>query len=233
MVLVKRWKTMAVVTALIFALGVFIALSKPKTNTTLVYSNTIEIGSQVINGYIRPFEPPQALLAKLQYSFIQQVLSDNKSANPENNNTYTITPSIPDNSNLIVLTINATEDQSDISIKLLQDITQKVIQEYTPVYESRKQQFLSSIKQYENKIASLNSEKNRHSEEIQLLKDIGNYKMQLANLRNTREISPPVQSTKTTKSKRNSIIVVAAFAGIFLGVFAAFFTEFLSKVKHS
>ena len=50
-------------------------------------------------------------------------------------------------------------------------------------------------------------------------------------LRNTREILPPIRSIDPTGGSRKIIVVISAITGLFLGIFAAFFTEFLSKVK--
>ncbi len=60
------------------------------------------------------------------------------------------------------------------------------------------------------------------------------YSSQLANLRETREILPPMKSIEPTGGTSGKlIIIIAAFAGIFLGVFSAFFAEFVAKIREA
>ena len=59
------------------------------------------------------------------------------------------------------------------------------------------------------------------------------YSSQLANLRKTREILPPMKSIEPTGTSRKLIVIISAFAGVFLGVFSAFFAEFVAKIREA
>ncbi len=202
------------------------ALLTPRTYT---FSTTIEIGQQIINNSIQPFESPQALSAKLQYSYIPQVLVEHKQSSPDDTHKYKIKPIVPKGSNITLLETSGTEDQENILKSLLQTISQKAIQDHRRIFISVKSGLEARLKQASNNLKTLKSDSEK---EIAINQNIvETLTSQLANLRNTREVLPPIKSIDPTGGSRKTIVIIAAFAGIFLGVFTAFFTEFLSKVR--
>ncbi|NOX92233.1 MAG: hypothetical protein GXP18_07230 [Gammaproteobacteria bacterium] len=56
-------------------------------------------------------------------------------------------------------------------------------------------------------------------------------KIQLANLRETQALVPPMRSPEATGPGGSLIVMLALVLGLMLGVFAAFFAEFLSRVR--
>ncbi|HHI93652.1 MAG TPA: hypothetical protein ENK04_09105 [Gammaproteobacteria bacterium] len=61
---------------------------------------------------------------------------------------------------------------------------------------------------------------------------IGKLEIQLANLRETRALMPPMRSPEAKGPGGALIVMLALVLGLMLGVFAAFFAEFLSKVRN-
>lgn len=61
---------------------------------------------------------------------------------------------------------------------------------------------------------------------------IAKLKIQLASLRETRALTPPMRSLETTGPGSSLIVMLALVLGLMLGVFMAFFAEFLSKVRN-
>jgi capsular polysaccharide biosynthesis protein len=55
--------------------------------------------------------------------------------------------------------------------------------------------------------------------------------MQLANLRETRALLPPMRSPEASGPGATLIVLLSLVLGLMLGVFAAFFAEFLAKVR--
>jgi len=228
MVLVRR-KVMIISIFIVFIVsGITLALLIPRTYT---FSTTIEIGSQIISGSIKPFESPQALLAKLQYSYIPQILSEHKQSHPDDKNKYRINSSVPSGSNITLLEIKGTEDQADTLKQLLQITSQKAIEDHNRIFQSVKKNLETRLIQATNNLRTLRNSKNNETEVASSQSIIESLSSQLANLRNTREVLPPIRSLDPTGSGRKTIVIITAIAGIFLGVFAAFFAEFLSKVK--
>ena len=85
MVLVRRKKIIVAITSSVILLSVITAFLMPKLYT---FSASIEIGSQIIDGTIKPFESPETLLAKMQHVFIPQALNEQRQTNPENKGRY-------------------------------------------------------------------------------------------------------------------------------------------------
>lgn len=228
MVLVKRKTMIAVIFILITALSITVTLFTPKTYT---FSTTIDIGSQIIDNTIIPFETPQALVPKLHYSFIPQILSEHRQSYPDDNTKYRVRSSVPSGGNIVLLEIEGTENQTDTLKKLLQTTSQKAIKDHSRIFQSVKNNLEARINQATNNLKSLEKSNNNGTEIAMTQNTIELLSSQLENLRNTREIMPPIRSSDPTSGSRKIIVIFSSFAGIFLGIFAAFFTEFVSKVQ--
>ena len=225
MILVRHKALITSIFILCIALGTTKALITSKTYT---YSTSIEIGSQIIGGSVKHFEAPQALLAKLQHSYIPQTLSEYKQSSPEDKTRHYIKSSVPTGSNITLMEIKGTEDQAGTLKRLLQQTSQKAIQDHSRIFQSVKKSLETRLNQA---TAHLKSLKNNDTEAMIAQNSIELLSSQLANLRNTREITLPIRSIEPTGKSLNIIIIISAFIGLFLGIFAAFFAEFLSKVK--
>lgn len=236
-VILARRKIMVLSIIILFiALGITKALITPKQ---YMVSTTIEIGSQIIEGQVTPFESPQNLLAKLQHSYIPSTLKTYQQSNPGDKNSYIIRSSIPSSSKIIILEMNGTEAEIALMTKLQQSVTQLIIQDHNRIFGAVKQNLITSRDQAKAELAILNANDNIQtkeklllSEEKRLLKgEIEIYELQLANLLNTREISPPMKSTHATSTGKKLIIALALFAGILLAIFTTFLAEFIDRVK--
>jgi len=226
--LINRKKLISLIIICFITLGVVVALISPKIYT---YSTSIEIGSQIINGAVESFESPQTLLAKLQHSFIPQTLNEHKQHSSDNKKQYKIKASVPKSSNIIVLEAKGTEKQADLMSSLLQNITQKATQDHSRIFESVQKNLLSRLDLANTDLTNLGSGDDNIAEKASLQRTIEAYSAQLANLRNTREILPPMKSIEASGLSRKLIVVSAAFTGVFAAIFAAFFVEFLTKVR--
>jgi len=228
-ILIRRKTVVALIFTSTLALGLALSFLAPKTYT---YSSSIEIGSQIIKGAVKTFESPETLQAKLIHSFIPNILNEHRISNPTDEQNYKITVSVPKSSEIIILEMEDTEDSADVIYNILQNTSKKAIQDHNRIYNAVKQNFIASRDQTITELSSLNSKEIQQTEKIQLLKNrIESYNSQLANLRNTREISPPVKSIESTGIGKRVIVTFTAFIGIFLGVFVAFIAEFAAKVK--
>lgn len=231
MVLVRHKRMIAVITTFIIAIGVTAALFIPKSYS---FSTSIETGSQIINGTIIPFESPETLLAKMQHVFIPQILNEQRQSNPEDKKKYKIKASIPKSSVIIVLEIKGSKDEADLMTALLQKITRQAIQDHQRIYDAVKKNLVALNEQAKTELLALDQNKDNVEEKMHLLKGrIEILESQLANLRNTREILPPMKSIEPTGTSKKLIVIISAFAGIFLGVISAFLADFSSKVREA
>lgn len=225
MVLVRRKVLIASIFIICLALGTAKALITQKIYT---YRTSVEIGSQITGGSVIPFESPQALLAKLQYSYIPQTLKEFKQSLPDDKTKYFVKSSVPAGSNITLIEIKGTENQGNILKRLLQQISLKAIQDHSRIFQAVKKSLETRLNQA---TAHLRSIKNNDTETMITQNAIESLSSQLANLRNTREVLPPIKSIEPTGSSLKTTLIISTFAGLFIGIFTAFFTEFLSKVK--
>ena len=230
MILVRRKRIIVVITTFVILLSVITAFLMPKSYT---FATSIEIGSQIIDGTIKPFESPETLLAKMQHVFIPQTLNEQRQTNPENKERYKVKASIPKSSVIIILKIKGTEDKADLLKNLLQSISQKATLDHGRIYDAIRKNITSRLKQTTTELQMLKKSNDNEAEVATQQNRIEVYSSQLANLRNTREILPPMKSLEPTGTSRKLIVIIAAFAGVFLGIFSTFFAEFIAKVRET
>jgi capsular polysaccharide biosynthesis protein len=60
---------------------------------------------------------------------------------------------------------------------------------------------------------------------------IAEVELKLSNLRETKTLSPPLQSIEPVGPSAGVVMMLAVIVGLTVGMFAAFFAEFLRKVK--
>lgn len=209
-------------------LGVALALFTPKTYT---FSTTIEVGNQLIDGAVVPFESPTALSAKLQYNYIPLILNEYKKSHPDYKEKYKIISSVPAGSSITLLETKGTEDQADILINFLQELSDKAILDHSRIYQSLKTNLETRLTKATNYLKHLRDSGSNKTEITEYQTIIETTTAELANLSNTRQVLPPLKSLNPTGTSKIIIVIASALAGIFLGIFAAFFTSFASKVK--
>lgn len=228
LVLVRRKIIIIGILGLFIAAGITQALMTEKTYN---YRSSIEIGTQMIDGNIKPIESPSSLLAKVNYSFIPKTLHQHQQQNPEDESAYEITASNPSGSSVITLSMSATEDQSELVHGFIKSITRDIAQEHEALFNTIKETLELQLTQATNRLNSMGNSSENLAEKNSLQDKIDSYLSQLANLRGTRVISQPMKSQKPSGTSRKLIVVIAAFAGLFIGIFAAFFIEFAGKVR--
>ena len=230
MVLVRRKKIIAASITAFIIIGLTLAFIIPKSYT---YTTTLEVGSQFIAGSVKPFEAPQTLLAKIQYSFIPQALNQQRLDHPEDNKKFKIKVSIPKNSVIILLEVKGSEANGVVLSSLLSKITTLAINDHQHIYDAVKENLIAQIKQSKLELDSLGSTGNDNlAEQRRFLS--GNIELQnaqLTNLRNTREVLQPLKSLEATGISKKLIVIVTVFIGVFIGIFNALFAEFSAKVR--
>ncbi len=228
LIVVRRKTVIIVVLGLFIAAGIKIALTTEKTYT---YRSAIEIGTQMVDGNMKPIESPSSLLAKVDYSFIPKTLYQHQQKTPEDKTAYQIKAGNPNNSSIITLSMNATEDQSELVHGFIKSITQYILHEHNELFNTIKSTLELQLTQATNRLNSMGNSSENLAEKNSLQDKIDSYLSQLANLRGTKVISQPMKSLTPSGTSRKLIVMVAAFAGLFIGILGAFFIEFVVKVR--
>lgn len=228
LVLVLRRKIIITMLCLFIAAGIALALTTVKKYT---YRSSIEIGTLMINGNTKSIESPSSLLAKIDYSFVPKVLNLYRQKNPDDNKAYEINAINPNGSYLITLSMSATEDNSELVHTFINDITQDILKEHKELFNTIKETLELQLTQATNRLNGMSSTSENLTEKNSLQDKIDSYLSQLANLRGTKVISETMKSKKPSGTSRKLTVIIAAFAGLFIGVFTAFFVEFAEKVR--
>ena len=192
--------------AIVLGLSIIVGiLATTLTSNRLSYTTTIKIGTHIIDNKVVPLETPETLLVKINHSFIPQVL--NEFPTP-----VSINASVPKKSEVILLTATAAQDSDDKTPIVLLNRLAKIIE------------------QDQNKIfASIKDNLTNHLKPVSLEA----FATQTASLQKTYRVSAPIKSSAASSPSNKVILAISLFAGVFLGVFAAFCAEFWTKVKQA
>ncbi|MFK5854551.1 MAG: hypothetical protein QM503_00380 [Bacteroidota bacterium] len=215
LVLVRRKTLIGVVLITFVSLGVFFSLSQKSAETGLYdYETSIFIGSRTVNGNTVYLEPPATLLSNIQYIYIPQFVT-------KSDNRLVITASSPDSGIITVTTTSSTNNDAD-AIKLLSAISSKAIADHGKYYESIRTSLSSSIK--------------NHFNSVDKPIDLTNLSLQMASLKGSSTLELP-RITKVVPADSSKsfklILAISLFGGLFVGVFLAFFSELVSKVREA
>ena len=201
-VLIKHKFVILVVLFIAVAAGIGFSSTITKSYT---YQANINIGSYVIDGEYLPFEPPLSLIAKIEHGYIPTLLEA-----PEYN--FSISASNPKKSEVIKLTASGKKDQGELMAVALNQLSQLIIDDHNQIYNA-----LSASKTQQNLAATPSQESSAgHS---------------ITSLQKTSILTKPKPSGFTYSKNRKLILIISLVAGLFLGIFAAFMVEFISRVR--
>lgn len=227
-ILVKRKALFSIIFIGILSSGIAFAILSPRIYTSSV---TIEIGSQIINDKITPFESPNALLAKLEHNYVHEAVSAYRRTDPDVYEKYNISISVPNDSNVVVLEMKGTEQDSARLTNLLKSISDIAIQDHNHVYNAIKNNLETRLSRAESNLGLLQKTDNNEAETLQQTNLIESLNTQLTNLRRTRTVTEPFRSIEPTGISRKTIAIVSLAAGIAIGILGVFFAEFWLKVR--
>lgn len=228
LVLLKRKKLIIGIFMFFMIAGLVAALITPKKHT---FTSSISIGSQLVTDTIQLFEAPDTVLAKARYSYIPYVIKQHKEASPADNRKYDFNVSVPKGSNIILTKIDGLETEADHYRSLLNTVSQAIIDDHNRIYDGLKQNLSAQIQAKQQELTLFGNQTEDRIEAKNLQIQINSLQGQLANLRPTRQILPPVMSEDPTGTSRKLIVVIALFLGLFASIFAVFFAEFVDKLR--
>lgn len=131
MILIKRWRIVFCLWAIVSLIGVFNAVKKPVMYS---YSATINIGGGgVENPTIEKptIESLETVSSKLLNVFIPQAVREDMAKNG-NEKQMSLDVKIPSNSSLIILEGKGTEEEENRYISLIQTVVEKIVKNHEP-----------------------------------------------------------------------------------------------------
>lgn len=124
------------------------------------YSAVVQIGQVAQPGQSSaiPIEDPRAVISKIRSALIPEILSEYRIAHPDDPKDYKIDVSSPDNSNVVVISVNGTSAQEPLLAGFLNEIVGKLIEDDSKRFESAISLLQSQLVLAQNRIASLKDE---------------------------------------------------------------------------
>jgi len=122
--------------------------------------------------------------------------------------------------------IKQTKDESRaLTLMMLDSGMQQYSQRLAEIDERLKIKVVDSRDELTKQLAD------NHRAQLSQRDTISKLKIQLANLRETQALMPPMRSPESSGPGAALIVLLSLVLGLMLGIFAAFFAEFLAKVR--
>ena len=240
--LVDLWLSLLAHKNVFFIIFIFIislaAIYITVTPKTYNYKTDIAIGTQTSQtSQTQLIQPPEAIAANLENAIIPKIVMQQHLKHP--NNKLDVTVSIPKNTNSVLLTSKGTLDQKEAITKLHQQLINVLAESHRKKAASMLDYLKDELTSSQSMLTKLSAQSKQLSANndqitlqlINLENTIRETKRNIAQFTETHSAMGTVQSIKPANKSSKLILAVSIVLGLFMGVFAALFTGFLTKVK--
>ena len=237
------------------AIGSAYAFSTPHSYG---YSTIIEIGTNGRNELIEPLETARA---KVVEGYIAQVLQDHIKRNPDDRTQYGIKAEIPKNSQVMVLRSEGAAEQERMYAALHNAVADRLRSDHLRIYSALRRGLETQLDMRERSLAELKDQARAFESQINRLEGkqelparelayltslrladnqraqsdlvplVDVVRLQLANMRETSAVVSPMRSLDPTDLGKGAIVILAALAGMFFGVIAAYFVDLVARAR--
>ena len=243
--LVDLWLSLLAHKNVFFIIFIFIislaAIYIAVTPKTYNYKTDIAIGTQTSQtsqtSQTQLIQPPEAIAANLENAIIPKIVMQQHLKHP--NNKLDVTVSSPKNTNSVLLTSKGTIDQKEAITKLHQQLINVLAESHRKKAASMLDYLKDELTSSQSMLTKLSAQSKQLSANndqitlqlINLENTIRETKRNIAQFTETHSAMGTVQSIKPANKSSKLILAVSIVLGLFMGVFAALFTGFLTKVK--
>lgn len=247
--------TIAALILVSIAIGSAYALFTPHS---YAYTTIIEVGTNGRNELIEPLETSRT---KVVEGYIPQVLQEHIKRNPDDKTQYGIRVEIPRNSQVLVLRSQGTAEQEQMYATLhnavadrlksdhlrIQSVLQRGLGTQLEMRERSLTELREQAKAFETQINRLEGKRELPARELayltslrladnqraqsELVPLVDVVRLQLNSMRETSAVVSPMRSLDPTDIGKGTVVTLAALAGLFLGIIAAFFVEFVAIAR--
>lgn len=229
-ILVRRWKTMAVIFISVFAMAVMAALIIPsKYQYTSLYS-VAEYTNQ--NGQRVSLESPASVVAKVQNLYLgqatRQLLEERELAGLP----FSITASNPSDTLLLQLDSEAVEENQPLVSELHQQIIDSLQQDQDQLVERRRNSLERQLESTQQALESAQQSNGSYAGELiaTYYSRISDIEGQLNELREGEVTQHAVQSLSSSGTNKKLVVVMGLLLGVMLAVMGAFTMQFSKLV---
>lgn len=233
LVLVKRKKLFYICVLCVSLLGALYALIRPSVYN---FSAVLEIGNRIQGHEYIPLEDPASVLEKINQVYIPMIGIQYLKNSPDEENVPEINASLAKGTSVIKLNIKGIEERKEMYFYLIKQLVIAVSDDHKRMIDGLRQSLIASKDSLLNQINKIEQQTNltieeRSSLKKDLLSELKLTEIQLANIRETRATTEPLQSIEPVGKSKKLIVAVFVVAGFFIALFAVFIAEFLEKAR--
>lgn len=253
LVLVRRKFVIAALVLVSIAFGLAYALFTPHS---YAYTTIIEIGT---NGQNELIEPLETVRAKVVDGYIAQVLQLHLKNSSNGEARYGINAEVPKSSQVLILRSKGTAENEPVYVALHGAIVDRLKSDHLRVQNPLRKDLETRLQMRERSLAELRDQAKSFEAQIKRLEQkrelparelsyltslrladnqraqsdlaplIDNARQQLANMRETNAVVLPMRSMDPVGLGKTTTVMLSALIGLFLGIIAAFFVDFVAK----
>lgn len=226
---IRRRRIFSVTVILVTLLGLAYAFIQPEKYE---YVTLLESAERADGEFI---EKPSATVAAIENRWVPEVISNYQDRNNEKL-PFKIKSSNPENTGLIHIVSEASEDNAGLVQRIHQSIADNVIDRQRGLFKAQETSLKNQISSIEKVIESLNSKEggeNFGSALAAAIQKRSELEGSLAALRQAQSLVIGRQSVEQSGVGSLLIILLSAFLGAAMGVFLVFLAEFSLQVRKS
>lgn len=257
LVLVRRKFTIAAIVLASVAVGFAYVFFKPHS---YAYTTIVEVGTNGRNELIEPLETARA---KVVEGYIAQALREHVKVHPDDRARYRIKAEVPKNSQVLVLRSEGTAENERIYATLHNAVADRLRTDHLRIQSALRKGLETQLEMRERSLTALRDQAKAFDAQINRLEGkkelparelayltslrladnqraqselvplVDNVRLQLANMRETGAVVSPMRSLDPSDLGKKTIVTLAALAGLFLGVIAAFFIDLVARVREA
>ncbi|MCS5583111.1 MAG: hypothetical protein NZ777_06315, partial [Pseudomonadales bacterium] len=196
------------------------------------YSSLIQLGEKYQQDGGEPLVPPDTTIATIEnrwYPQLMDTLAEDEGLAPS----FRIEVTNPSNTSLIKLTSQAAPGSSEKVAKVHQLLVDLVVEQQNQEMERQSQRLKRSLKSIEDYLENMSEAEFAGEAAAQAVRARLDLEASLNNLKPAEVLVVSRESHEVKGASKLLIIILAGFVAVMAGVVAAFFAEFVSRVRQA
>jgi len=230
-ILVRRWKAMAVVFIAVMVCAVAAAFLLPKSYQYATLYNIAEYTNS--DGELEGVESPEAVVAKAENIYLGAETRALLKAEKLDNLPFEVSVENPKNTLLVQFNSEAAKDERSLVSELHQRVAGRIKDAQAAIVNQRRNILKQQLETAREALASSKESTSPNAGELvaTYLERVTNLEQELAGLHDGEVTQLAVQGLKPAGVSKTLVLAVGFFLGVLLAIMAAFMMQFCSLVR--
>lgn len=119
------------------------------------FRTLIEIGTQIVGDEVKGIESPQSVKAKIEEGYLTMALREYYQLNPDRDEEFEVSTSIPKNSDVLVISSEAPESDEDALRAIHSGVVQRLVADHNRIMDLIRQDLRTQLVEVDNQLEAL------------------------------------------------------------------------------